>query len=141
MRVVLAFYAALNARDVAAAAACLDESVRYDVFIFALPFVGRAAVQAHFSRVLNLLPRTLMFVPEDVAGDDTGAGLMWRVELDGKALPFGRGASFYRLSDFSGLILAARDAPEQPLKAGGLLLGILSLVASARKLLRREQPK
>jgi hypothetical protein len=51
-------------------------------------------------------------------GEGAAVGLTWHVELDGVPFPFGRGASFVRLSR-AGRIVFARDIPEPSSKPGG----------------------
>ncbi len=59
-------------------------------------------------------------------------GLTWHVELDGVPFPFGRGASFVRVSR-AGLLTFARDVPEPSSKPGN---GALALIALLARLLR-----
>jgi hypothetical protein len=60
--VIRAFYAAINARDLDAALACIDEECVYEDMIYAAPFEGKAAVAAHFRNVFAALPPDMAFV-------------------------------------------------------------------------------
>ncbi len=70
---------------------------------------------------------------DDITADGSAAvGLTWHVELGGVPFPFGRGASFVRVSARGG-ISYVRDIPEPSSKPGGFALTVLGLLA---KLLR-----
>jgi hypothetical protein len=60
--VIRAFYDAINARDLDAALACIDEECVYEDMIYAAPFEGKAAVAAHFRNVFAALPPDMAFV-------------------------------------------------------------------------------
>lgn len=132
-RVVRRFYAAVNARDLPAALALVDQACVYEDMIYVAPFAGKAAVEAHLKAVFSTLPPDMAFVIDDLAASGGGVGLTWHVELGGTPFPFGRGASFVRVSRRSGLIEFARDVPEPSSKPGG---GALWLVALLSRLLR-----
>ena len=134
-RVVRRFYENVNARRLDAAVACCDADCLYEDMIYAAPFVGKAAVEAHLASVFKALPDDFAFVIDDCAASATngGVGLTWHVELGGVPFPFGRGASFVRVSRASGLIEYARDVPEPSSKPGG---GALTVIALLARLLR-----
>jgi hypothetical protein len=60
--VARAFYAAVNARDLDAALACVDDDMLYEDMIYAAPFEGKSAVAAHLRNVFAALPSDFAFV-------------------------------------------------------------------------------
>lgn len=121
-------YAAINRRDVKAAIACVDLDCVYQDLNFPKPFEGRAAIAQMFEDTLSRVPDDFEFVIDDMAGDDLAAGLTWHVELGGVPFPNTRGASFYRLSPASGLIVFVRDVVESPVKPGKIAFAIIKVV-------------
>lgn len=59
--VVRRFYAAVNARDLPAALALVDQDCRYEDMIYADAFVGKAAVEKHLATVFATLPPDFAF--------------------------------------------------------------------------------
>ena len=121
-------YAAINQRDVKSAVACIDPNCTYQDLNFSKPFEGRAAIAQMFEDTLSQVPDDFKFVIDDIAGDNLAAGLTWHVELGGTPFPNTRGASFYRLSPASGLIVFGRDVVESPIKPGKAAFAIIKLV-------------
>ncbi|MEL7352333.1 MAG: nuclear transport factor 2 family protein [Cyanobacteria bacterium P01_A01_bin.116] len=134
-------YAAINRRDLEAAIACVDEVCVYQDLNFSKPFEGKAAVEALFRDSMNSVPDDFAFVIDEMTmGDDCAVGLTWHVELDGITFPNTRGASFYRISPSSGLLIYGRDIVESPLKLGKVAFGIIRAVTPlARRLLKPNQ--
>jgi len=132
-------YAAINRRDVKSAVACIDQNCVYQDLNFPKPFEGRAAIAQMFEDTLSQVPNDFEFVIDDIAGDDLAAGLTWHVALGGVPFPNTRGASFYRLSTDSGLIVFARDVVESPVKPGKIAFAIIKLVTPlARRWLKPQ---
>jgi hypothetical protein len=63
---VRAFYAAVNARQLDAAMAYIDDECVYEDMIYSAPFVGKNAVAAHFASVFRILPADAAFVVRSV---------------------------------------------------------------------------
>jgi hypothetical protein len=59
---VRAFYAAVNARQLDAAMAYIEDECVYEDMIYSAPFVGKDAVAAHFASVCRILPADASFV-------------------------------------------------------------------------------
>ena len=59
--VVRRFYTAVNARDLPAALALVDENCRYEDMIYASAFVGKDAVAKHLTTVFATLPADFAF--------------------------------------------------------------------------------
>lgn len=125
---VKTMYAAINRRDVESAIACVDQDCIYQDLNFSKPFEGRRAIAKMFADTLGRVPDDFEFVIDDIAGDDLAAGLTWHVELGGISFPNTRGASFYRLSPASGLIVFGRDVVESPIKPGKVAFAIIKVV-------------
>lgn len=131
---VLAFYDAINRRDIDGAASCIGENCRYEDLIYPEPFVGQEVVQTFFKKITSNMPDELEFVIDEITGaaGDT-VGLTWHVQLRAEGgrgpvpFPFGRGCSFYRVNA-QGKIVYARDAVEPATKPGSAALKVLTAV-------------
>ena len=139
---VRTMYAAINQRDVKSAVSCVDQDCVYQDLNFPKPFEGRAAIAKMFEDTLGRVPDDFKFVIDDITGDDLAAGLTWHVELGGVPFPNTRGASFYRLSPASGLIMFGRDVVESPVKPGKIAFAIIKVVTPlARWWLKQDKTK
>ena len=137
---VESMYAAINARDIEGAIACIDSDCVYQDLNFSRPFEGKAAVREMFEDTLGRVPEDFEFAIDAIAGDDLAVGLMWHVELGGVPFPNTRGASFYKVSPVSGLIMFGRDVVESPIKPGKVAFAIIKVVTPlARRWLKSEK--
>lgn len=130
---VKAMYATINQRDVESAIAHIDPNCVYQDLNFPKPFEGKAAIKEMFEDTLSRVPDDFEFVIDDIAGDELAAGLTWHVELGGIHFPNTRGASFYRLSPQSELIVFGRDVVESPIKPGKMAFAIIKVVIPLAK--------
>jgi len=113
------------------------ESCSYEDTQYSKAFEGKDALRQHLFRVSAALPKSFVFVIDDMAVDKrkntTKIGVQWHVENDGVALPFTRGCSFYTVDNREsnyGLISTGFDVPEPaPLKPGGFGLFLLSFAS------------
>jgi hypothetical protein len=64
--VVRRFYAAVNARDLPAALALVDQDCRYEDMIYSGAFIGKAAVAKHLATVFATLPSDFAFAIDGV---------------------------------------------------------------------------
>lgn len=137
-QLIQAMYAAINRRDLAAAIAYVDDNCVYQDLNFSQAFTGKAAVKKLFEDAMNSVPEDFQFIIDDITtGDEYAVGLTWHVELDGIVFPNTRGASFYRLSPTSKLLIYGRDLVESPLKPGKVAFAIIRAVTPlARRLLK-----
>lgn len=133
-------YAAINRRDVEGAIAQVDEGCVYQDLNFPKPFEGRATVREMFEDTLSRVPDDFEFVIDDIAGDSLAAGLTWHVELSGITFPNTRGASFYRLSPDSNLIVFGRDVVESPIKPGKVAFVIIKAVTPLARWWLKPKP-
>ncbi|CAI7910484.1 unnamed protein product, partial [Closterium sp. NIES-53] len=118
-------YAAVNARDVAGAVACMAERCEYQDMIYRDALHGKQAVEQHLRRVLHAMPPGVAFIIDDIStGDARACGVMWHAEVDGRPLPFSRGCSFIRCQPENGAlrIVFVRDIPEPSFKPGSAAL-------------------
>lgn len=141
------YFDAWNRRDMAAAVACFAPDCSYEDAQYDCPFTGLDALTKHLDRVAAALPRSFVFVVDDLAVSELESlssseggrniGVKWHVENgDGDALPFTRGCSLYALDEKTGLIRTGFDVPEPAaIKTGALELGLASV---ARKV--AEEP-
>ncbi|GFR41781.1 hypothetical protein Agub_g2542, partial [Astrephomene gubernaculifera] len=142
--VILRYYQAYNAGDLASISPLLAEQVSYHDMIYSQPFVGRQQVLTYLEKVRRTVPSDLRFVIEDITdGDPRAVGVSWHVECGGGegdsggvVFPFSRGCSFYTLTP-EGQISSARDLVESAVKPGGAALRLLAAVAP---LVRRLGP-
>ena len=133
-----AMYAAINRRDLDAAIAYINEECVYQDLNFRQAFVGKGRVRSLFEDSINSVPDDFKFVIDEITtGDELAVGITWHVELDGITFPNTRGASFYRFSADSGLLIYGRDIVESPVKLGKAAFAIIRMVTPlARKLLK-----
>ncbi|CAI5517913.1 unnamed protein product [Closterium sp. Naga37s-1] len=66
-------YAAVNARDVAGAVACMAERCEYQDMIYRDALHGKQAVEQHLRRVLHAMPPGVAFIIDDISTGDTRA--------------------------------------------------------------------
>jgi hypothetical protein len=118
----------------ASAAALFRADATYHDTLYPAPFVGVAALRAHFAHMERAFGgRGLRFVVDDLAAADRVAGVRWHVALrDGTPLPLGRGASTYRAAPDGEtgrlLLVEAWDFPEPSFKVAPLVLPVVGLV-------------
>lgn len=135
----VAYFDAWNRRDMEAAVALFSEDVTYEDTVYPEVFSGRDELEFHLLRVADALPRSFVFVVDDISSgsDDARAvGVRWHVESNGSPLPFTRGASFYTF-DSDGNINTGFDLVEPSIKPGSASLAVLSLASKVLKLLGR----
>ena len=136
-QLIKAMYAAINRRDLDAAMTYIDERCVYEDLNFPKTFTGKAGVRSLFEDSINRVPNDFIFVIDDIAGDDYAVGIRWHVELDGITFPNTRGASFYRISTDSELLIFGRDVVEPPVKLGKAAFVIIRAVTPlARRFLK-----
>lgn len=132
-------YAAINRRDLDAAMTYIDERCLYQDLNFPQAFTGKAGVRSLFEESISRVPSDFIFVIDDIAGDDYAVGITWHVELGGVPFPNTRGASFYRVSAESGLLVFGRDVVESPVKLGKVAFTIIRAVTPlARRFLKSK---
>jgi ketosteroid isomerase-like protein len=130
------YFDAWNRRDMEAATDVFTDDVTYEDTVFPRPFLGKMNLKKHLLLCADAFPDSFTFVVDNVAngargdtGDDCIA-VQWHVENNGKAMPFTRGCSMYRLAD-NGLIMEGTDIVEPAvLKMGGLTLFAKSLATN-----------
>ncbi len=136
-QLIQSMYAAINRRDLDAAMTYIDERCVYQDLNFPQAFSGKEGVRSLFEDSINRVPNDFIFVIDDIAGDDQAVGITWHVELDGVPFPNTRGASFYRVSPDSGLLIFGRDVVESPVKLGKVAFTIIRAVTPlARRFLK-----
>ena len=135
---VRAMYAAINQRDLDQAMTYVDEDCVYQDLNFPRAFEGKQGVRSLFEDSINNVPDDFKFVIDDITtGDEQAVGIIWHVELGGVPFPNTRGASFYRVSPSSGLLVYGRDAVESPIKLGKVAFTIIRAVTPlARRFLK-----
>ncbi|XVF79446.1 hypothetical protein PTKIN_Ptkin14bG0223600 [Pterospermum kingtungense] len=119
--VVRRFYAGINGRDLASVELLIAEKCVYEDLIFPRPFVGRKAILEFFKSFIDSISKELQFVIDDISSEDSSAvGVTWHLEWRGKAFPFSKGCSFYRLEMVDGKrkIIYGRDVVEPAIKPG-----------------------
>lgn len=134
-KVVLGLYEAFNNRDIAAAAAFLDEDCVYedlllgpstvcrgrDAFASALRFHPAFVTSWLFSGLPFTLPALKLIVDSVAEGVDT-VGVEWHVEVGENPIPLGRGLSQVKLNPTTGTIKRVVDIAEAPWRVIGLAL-------------------
>lgn len=136
-QLIQSMYAAINRRDLDTAMTYVDECCVYEDLNFPQAFTGKAGVRSLFEDSINRVPDDFIFVIDDIAGDDQAVGITWHVELDSIPFPNTRGASFYRVSPESGLLIFGRDVVESPVKLGKVAFTIIRAVTPlARRFLK-----
>ncbi len=139
-QLIQAMYEAINRRDLDAAMTYVDENCVYQDLNFPKAFTGKKGVRSLFEDSINRVPDDFVFVIDDIAGDNEAVGITWHVELGGVPFPNTRGASFYRLSADSGLLVFGRDVVESPVKLGKVAFTIIRAVTPlARRFLKADQ--
>ncbi|XP_021288590.1 LOW QUALITY PROTEIN: uncharacterized protein LOC110419804 [Herrania umbratica] len=129
--VVTRFYAGINARDLASVEPLIAEKCVYEDLIFPRPFVGRKAILDFFKSFIDSISMDLQFVIDDISAEDSCAvGVAWHLEWKGRAFPFSKGCSFYRLEMVDGKrqIIYGRDVVEPAIKPGEAALGAIRAV-------------
>uniref|UniRef100_A0A2C9U3I0 SnoaL-like domain-containing protein n=1 Tax=Manihot esculenta TaxID=3983 RepID=A0A2C9U3I0_MANES len=101
--VVRSFYKGINDRDLGSVEELIAEKCVYEDLIFPRPFVGRKAILEFFKKFIDSFSKDLQFAIEDISAEDSLAvGVTWHLEWKGKAFPFSKGCSFYRLEVING---------------------------------------
>ena len=139
---VEAMYAAINRRDLEAAIAYVDDNCVYQDLNFPQAFRGKAGVRSLFEESINSVPDDFKFVIDEMTtGDELAVGITWHVEIEaGITFPNTRGASFYRFSAESGLLIYGRDVVESPVKLGKAAFTIIRMVTPVvRRLLKSSK--
>ncbi|XVE52853.1 hypothetical protein DITRI_Ditri02bG0157700 [Diplodiscus trichospermus] len=128
--VVRGFYAGINSHDLTSVEPLIAEKCVYeDLILFPRPFIGRKALLEGYKSFIDSMSMDLQHVIEDITSthhDSSTVGVTWHFEWKGKALPYSKGCSFYRLEMVDGKrqIVYGRDAAESSIKLGeaGLLV-------------------
>lgn len=129
--VVRRFYDGINRRDLASVETLIAEKCVYEDLIFPRPFVGREEILGFLKSFIDSISKDLQFVIDDISAEDSSAvGVTWHLEWKGKAFPFSKGCSFYRLQMVDGKrqILYGRDVVEPAIKPGKAALGAIRAV-------------
>ncbi|XP_022717832.1 uncharacterized protein LOC111276354 [Durio zibethinus] len=129
--VVRRFYAGINGHDLASVELLIAEKCVYEDLIFPRPFVGRKAILEFFKSFIDSISMDLQFAIDDISAEDSSAvGVTWHLEWKGKAFPFSKGCSFYRLEMLEGKrqIIYGRDVVEPAIKPGEAALGAIRAV-------------
>uniref|UniRef100_A0A0D9XBS4 SnoaL-like domain-containing protein n=1 Tax=Leersia perrieri TaxID=77586 RepID=A0A0D9XBS4_9ORYZ len=134
--VVRGFYDGVNRRDLAAVEPLIAEGCVYEDLVFPQPYVGRDQILKLFGGFTGSISPDLRFVIDDISADDSSAvGVTWHLEWKGRAFPFSRGCSFYRLELEEGKrekqqlqIVYGRDCVEPAIKPGETALIIIRAV-------------
>ena len=116
----------MNRRDVDHALEQFSEDVQFQDLLFSTDKHGKAELREHFETCLDGFPAGLRFVIDEVSTDagDRMTGMYWHCETkDGKAFPFSRGLSFYKVNA-AGKICFAREIPEPAAKPSPLGLAM-----------------
>lgn len=115
-----------NAREMDKAIAQFDENCTYEDTVYPGVFEGKAALQNHLYNVAEALPDSFQFVLDSISEDPQSGnvGVKWRVQSEGKDLPFTRGCSMYVVNN-KGLIQSGFDVVEPAIKSGSVSLAIL----------------
>eukprot|EP00959_Pyramimonas_sp_CCMP1952_P105357 2202464-Pyramimonas_sp.AAC.1 len=95
---VLAYYQAINARDIEAAATIMAPTVQYEDFgVYNNALEGREELVSKLLSKWTEFPDDVQFILDDytVSGDNE-VGAVWHVEVNGTPMPFSRGCSYYR---------------------------------------------
>ncbi|GMP79047.1 hypothetical protein CsSME_00034741 [Camellia sinensis var. sinensis] len=101
--IVKKFYEGINGHDLASVEDLIADNCVYEDLIFPQPFVGRKAILEFFQKFIDSISTDLQFVIDDISDEDTSVvGVTWHLEWKGKAFPFSKGCSFYRLDVLNG---------------------------------------
>ncbi|XP_028063634.1 uncharacterized protein LOC114266887 isoform X1 [Camellia sinensis] len=101
--IVKKFYEGINGHDLASVEDLIADNCVYEDLIFPQPFVGRKAILEFFQKFIDSISTDLQFVIDDISDKDTSVvGVTWHLEWKGKAFPFSKGCSFYRLDVLNG---------------------------------------
>ncbi|KAG2423355.1 hypothetical protein HXX76_015403 [Chlamydomonas incerta] len=131
--VVLRFIGALNARDLSGMLQLVSEDCHHVDLSHEHEGHCKEDVARFYADVVASMPEKVQVVVDDITGgDDSRAGVMWHMEVDGMEVPCSRGLSFYRVSPSARTITYVRQSPEHFVKAGGV---VLSATASATPLI------
>ncbi|XP_028063636.1 uncharacterized protein LOC114266887 isoform X3 [Camellia sinensis] len=123
--IVKKFYEGINGHDLASVEDLIADNCVYEDLIFPQPFVGRKAILEFFQKFIDSISTDLQFVIDDISDKDTSVvGVTWHLEWKGKAFPFSKGCSFYRLDVLNGKkqIIYGRDSVEPAIKPGEMAL-------------------
>ncbi|CAL5348204.1 unnamed protein product [Camellia sinensis] len=150
--IVKKFYEGINGHDLASVEDLIADNCVYEDLIFPQPFVGRKlshgqitrvapgqsqpartgtsyrgvwAILEFFQKFIDSISTDLQFVIDDISDEDTSVvGVTWHLEWKGKAFPFSKGCSFYRLDVLNGKkqIIYGRDSVEPAIKPGEMAL-------------------
>lgn len=92
-------------------------------------------LEPFYRALLARVPTGMQLVVDDIGGDGSASvGVTWHLELEGVAVPYGRGLSFYRI-DSRQQIAYLRESPEHVAKVPLSSLPIISLAAPLLKAL------
>ncbi|KAI5064967.1 hypothetical protein GOP47_0019662 [Adiantum capillus-veneris] len=134
--IVEEFYACINRRDFDSVKDLIAEDCVYEDLVFPKPFVGRKAIIEFFQKFTAAVSSDLQFVIDDISREDPFCvGVTWHLEWTGKAFPFSKGCSFYRLTMNHGRqqIIYARDCVEPAVKPGDSVLVVIRAVSALLK--------
>ncbi|KAL3638640.1 hypothetical protein CASFOL_016547 [Castilleja foliolosa] len=126
--VVRKFYRGINGRDLTTVEDLIAVNCIYEDLVFPKPFIGRKAILDFFNQFIGSISRDLQFAIDDISEENSFAvGVTWHLEWKGKAFPFSRGCSFYRLDVIDGQrqIVYGRDCVEPAIKPGDAALGVI----------------
>ncbi|GMP79046.1 hypothetical protein CsSME_00034741 [Camellia sinensis var. sinensis] len=126
--IVKKFYEGINGHDLASVEDLIADNCVYEDLIFPQPF----AILEFFQKFIDSISTDLQFVIDDISDEDTSVvGVTWHLEWKGKAFPFSKGCSFYRLDVLNGKkqIIYGRDSVEPAIKPGEMALVAIRGVA------------
>ncbi|CAJ2669266.1 unnamed protein product [Trifolium pratense] len=129
--VVRNFYDGINSHDVDSVQYLIAENCVYEDLVFPSPFVGRKEIIEFFKKFTDSTSIDLQFVIDDLSTEDSSSvGVIWHLEWKGKAFPFSKGWSFYRLEVINGKrqITYGRDSVEPAIKPGDATLAVIKSV-------------
>ncbi|WJX80917.1 hypothetical protein P8452_63855 [Trifolium repens] len=129
--VVRNFYDGINSHDVDSVQYLIAENCVYEDLVFPSPFVGRKEIIEFFKKFTDSTSIDLQFVIDDLSTEDSSSvGVIWHLEWKGKAFPFSKGCSFYRLEVINGKrqITYGRDCVEPAIKPGDATLAVIKSV-------------
>ena len=130
---------AWNRRDMEAAVALFSEDVTYEDTVYPEVFSGRDELEFHLLRVADALPRSFVFVVDDISSgsDDARRSVCGGTWSRTAPLCLLQGAHHSTRFDSDGNINTGFDLVEPSIKPGSASLAVLSLASKVLKLLKR----
>lgn len=91
--------AAFNARDLNALLDVMAPNCTVEGLAYSDTIKGKQDLLPFYRALLARVPPDMALVVDDLSGDGgVCVGVTWHLELNGVAVPYGRGLSFYRLN-------------------------------------------